>query len=173
MNDQHRICLNGEVLDFMAARLDRKSFVLEYGGGWSSRWFADRCGFLLTIETSPVWAQEISADLVGSDSVWQVYQAEFPQLAFPGAGSETFADMQPDLVLVDCVEKHRMACLHCAWQNVSPGGWVILDDAQRFETYSIVKLLRAKNQTHEMRWRPGDIKTARARLAIAWQKPLP
>ena len=52
---EKRICLNKSVLDFMASKMEGDSFVIEYGSGWSTRWFAERCGKLISIETDPKW----------------------------------------------------------------------------------------------------------------------
>lgn len=160
MNKQ--ICLNGAVLDFMAERLTKQSVVVEYGAGWSSRWFADRCGKLTSIETSAIWMDRIAEDLRGAACDWRLIHTSRPDLAPVG---------EADLVLVDCDEDWRRACTVPGWLALKPGGWLVFDDAQRPRHAASIAWLEEQADPVRLVWRPGDIETARERLALAYCKP--
>jgi predicted O-methyltransferase YrrM len=149
-----RICLNTSVLEFMAAQLTPQSRVLEFGSGWSSRWFAE----------------QVRRDLAGSACAW--YVCEAPATRYIGA----FLGQLPpatlyDLVLVDCLEALRYFAAIWAWTLTRRGGWIVFDDAQRPRHKSAVEWLTMKMGTsNRLVWQPGDIETAKERLALAWRK---
>lgn len=158
------ICLNRSVLDFMGSVLTPTSFVLEFGAGGSSRWFAERCGRLISVETSPVWAQRVRDDLAGAACDWSVALFTDPRAALVGV-----ADV--DLALIDGVEPGRDACARLAWPLLKSGGWLVFDDAQREQHAGTVAWLNTHGAARELRWAPGDVESATERLALAWQKP--
>lgn len=155
------ICLNRSVLEFMAERITRETFVLEYGAGWSSRWFADRCGRLLSVETNGKWVDAVISDLEGAACDWEVMRA-----ANPGHVTATDAD----IVLVDCAEGYRLSATRAGWASLRAGGWLVFDDAQRPRHAEAVDYLNQFGEPVRMTWADGDIETARERLALAWQK---
>lgn len=157
------ICLNRSVLDFMDERLTKKSTVLEFGAGGSTRWFADRCGRLICIETSPLWAQKVRDDLVGSDCDRCVILTNDPRGALAGVASV-------DIALIDGVEHSREACARLAWPLLKSGGWLVFDDAQRSRHAAAIAWLNTHGTPHELRWAPGDVESATERLALAWCK---
>lgn len=160
------ICLNRSVLDFMEARIDRASFVLEFGAGGSTQWFADRCGQLLSVETSPKWALSVRAELIGVTGCnWLVSLTATPDQIVPMANG-------PDLVLVDCDERYREGCSRTGWTALKSGGWLVFDDAQRPRHADALAWLISQGGTPVwLVWQPGDIESARERVALAWQKP--
>jgi len=163
-----RICLNQSVLDFMDARIDRNSFVLEFGAGWSSPWFADRCGKLLSVESDRKWANTVSAELANSDCHWHVYH--FETIANVATMLSPFHDV--DLVLVDSREDLRKLFATLGWSVLKPGGWLIFDDAQRMQhRESVLWLGKIAGVAKRLEWQQGDIESAVDRLALAWQKP--
>ncbi len=163
-----QICLNKSVLDFMASKLTPEALVFEFGGGWSSKWFANRCGQLLVVETSFKWADTIRKELRGNGRV-----------VVPRVGSRYFKDLnrllrgveKADLILIDCVENIRYAATHFAWPLVKPGGWLLFDDAQRPRHADVVSWMheRGENATR-LTWQPGDVESAKERLTLAWRK---
>lgn len=157
------ICLNRSVLDFMAERIGPEAFVLEFGAGGSSRWFADRCGRLLSVETSPVWAQRVSEDLAGANCDWRVALVTDPRAALTGVSGV-------DLALVDGVETGRDTCARLAWPLLKSGGWLVFDDAQRERHAGAVAWLSTHGEPVALRWAPGDVESATERLALAWRK---
>jgi predicted O-methyltransferase YrrM len=160
---EKRICLNRAVLAFMAAQITPQSFVLEFGAGWSSRWFAERCGRLVSIETSPEWAEIARQDLVGSICDWTVRLVKKPDDALAGVSDV-------DLALIDGIEEERELCARLAWPLLRSGGWLVLDDAQRAANVATIKWLNGQAKPRRLTWNEGDVETAKARIALAWQR---
>lgn len=163
-----RICLNKSVLDFMESVLTPKSRVIEFGGGWSSKWLADRCGRLLIIETSHKWAQVIMKELGGKGHI-----------IVPRTGLLYLKDLQAqlrgvsgvDLVLIDGVEQLRNITAKFAWPLLKQGGWLLFDDAQREKHNAAVDwLIEFGGMPQSLIWQPGDVESAHNRLTLAWQK---
>ncbi len=50
-------------LAFISAEVRASDTCLEFGGGASSIWWAERCTFTLTVEASPVWAPRIIEEM--------------------------------------------------------------------------------------------------------------
>ena len=155
------ICLNRSVLDFMASKLTPESFVLEIGGGWSSRWFMERCRQLVIVEENPKWRRLITQELIDLQG-WTIYT----NLDAVQGWSEV------DLALIDCIENMRYRAARKAWQSLAPGGWIVFDDAQRDQHFvSVAWLTEHAGDPVRLMWQEGDIETAIGRLALAWQKP--
>ena len=166
MNKQ--ICLNKSVLDFMESKLTRESFVLEFGGGWSSKWFADRCGNLIVIETSHEWANVIANELEGRGHIFVPRVG----LQYVTDVSKKLKGVTADLILIDGIERMRLASTIVAWPLLKPGGWLVFDDAQRSRHLASVQTMReTAGKPEELRWQEGDVESATGRLALAWQKP--
>ena len=166
MNKQ--ICLNRSVLDFMASKLTRKSFVIEFGGGWSSPWFADRCGNLIVVETSHKWARTILNELEGRGHVF------VPRMGLHYVADVTrqLSKATADLVLIDGFERLRYASVLLAWPRLKPGGWLVFDDAQREQHKASIDWLCEKaGKPTELRYQEGDVPEAIGRLTLAWRKP--
>ena len=142
-----RPCLNAALLDFLEDELSATSRVLEIGGGYSSAWFAARAGHVFTIEDNPDWAKKLGV----APSYW----------AEVLSGLATY-----DVVLVDC-SGEREVCADMAWHNVSRGGVLVWDDAQRS--------VRAINSFGGLEIGPDerDVEAAQVanRIAKVWRKP--
>jgi len=167
-----KICLNQSVLDFMAGVLTPSSAVLELGAGWSSAWFAKRCGRLVTVETDRRWSTLVGTDLrqAGFNN-WHMITASPVPLVLV-ATVDRYMEESVDLALVDCREDLRRVAADLAWRYLRPGGWVVFDDAQRARHQGSVDWLQEKaGDPTRLEWAPGDIESAVDRLALAWQKP--
>ncbi len=173
MKQKKQICLNKSVLDFMESVLTPKSRVLEFGGGWSSRWFADRCKDLMVIETSSKWAQIIKKELTGTRG--QIMVPRIGLLYVVDVATRLKGLYEVDLVLIDCVEGLRHAATKLAWYRIKQGGWIVFDDAQRTVHRPAITWLSGRVEAGEpmhLLWQPGDVETATERVALAWQKSL-
>lgn len=162
-----KICLNKSVLDFMAEHLTPESVALEFGSGWSSSWFAERCK-LVTVETDPKWLGLVYLDLhesrLKADVILTSPKTLERDLSFVHESSV-------DLALVDSAEAMRFQAALLAWKKLKSGGWLIFDDAQRPRHRGAISwLLRKAGQLHRLEWQPGDIDTATERVALAFQK---
>jgi len=154
------ICLNKSTLDFMASKITPESLVIEFGGGWSSRWFADRCGRLVVIETNVRWARLIYNDLQFTRAATSVLIPPVKKLP-----------VRADLVLIDCSEVLRFKYTQWGWPLVKPGGWILFDDAQRPQNGEAVTwLIEQAGKPITLVWQPGDVKSAKPRTTMAWQK---
>ena len=166
--EQKRICLNQSVLDFMESKLTPESFVLEYGSGWSSRWCAEHCGKLISIETDPRWWTKVQNDVHGADCELQ--------LRLTKNVVRVCEDIRPgsvDLILIDCKESFRHDATLCAWPLLKTGGWVLFDDAQRLQhAESIFWLRKVGGKPIKLEWQNGDVMSAQNRMTLAWQKTL-
>lgn len=159
-----RICLNQSVLDFMAARIPADGSVVEFGAGYSSRWFADRCASLVSVETSPQWWRTAREELDGAECEWDVQLVVQP--------CEVQIARLADLVLVDCVEDKRLTAAQVGWLCLKPGGWLVFDDAQRPRHQRAIDWLKTHGEPVVLGWNAEhDIPEARQRVAMAWQAP--
>lgn len=153
------ICLNHSVLDFMEARIEGKR-VLEFGGGYSSLWFAERCAELITVETSPRWAEFIEMRLRGHDHAFVFLVNHVTEIRT----EEPF-----DLVLVDCEKLQRHEAATLGWRHLREGGWLVFDDAQREQHRTTCSQFGKPD--HVLKWDPDrDIRQAKHRVALAWRK---
>lgn len=94
--------------------------VIEHGSGGSTLWFAQRCRHVTAYESDPDWL-----DVVKKNAPENVKLVSLGELA--GIGLY-------DLVLIDGEPvKLRAGWLIAAQQIIKPGGWVVLDNANRPE----------------------------------------
>lgn len=78
-----------------------------------------------------------------------------------------------DVALIDGVWTGRDACARLAWPLLRLGGWLVFDDAQRNRHAGTVAWLNTHGEARALRWAPGDVDSARQRVALAWQKTAP
>lgn len=175
MNGEKRICLNQSVLDFMDDKIDSTSIVLEFGSGWSSLWFAERCGELFTVETHPAWVRMVEKELQqsGNDN-WNMIKCCINMNRYQSKVENGYSyDYETaDLVLIDSREDLRRAATEVAWALLKPGGWLLFDDAQRRQhRMTIGNLIEKSGAPTRLVWQSGDIESAMDRLTLAWRKP--
>lgn len=157
------ICLNRSVLDFMESVLTPGSFVLEFGAGYSTPWFAERCGRIVSIETDHIWhqrAQDMAPD------------ADVRHISDPKKGCwRQYARCESgefDLILADGKDSLRRDFVLETWPMLKSGGWLIFDDAQR-QQHEFIHSFKLGSPIR-LEWSDGDIEGARDRLALAWLK---
>jgi hypothetical protein len=119
-------------LSFLAKTITRDWKVFEFGSGYSTVWYAERCQTIVSLESDAGWYQRVGALLrqraIANCSLRMVEPGSFLEAiaAFPDA---TF-----DLVMVDGDEPqqgHRVLCVAAAAPKVRPGGFLALDDSDR------------------------------------------
>lgn len=109
------------VIDLLASRLDRGSAVLEFGGGGSTAFFADRAGSVTTVEHDQAWRDAIARSLETSSNVDELFRSSddrYPQYV---AADDEMEDESLAVVLVD--GRQRVACAPSAMPKVKPGVW--------------------------------------------------
>lgn len=110
----------------IAGLLSPSARVLEFGSGYSTLWFARRCGEVLSIEDDPHWYATVQALLKreGAGHVRHELRS--------GDGYSRLDDVPDsyfDFVLVDGTD--RAGCVATALRKVKPGGWIYLDNSDK------------------------------------------
>lgn len=93
--------------------------VIEHGAGGSTLWFAERCKCVMAFEDKPEWERVVEANVS-------------PRKAVVVSGFYT--GFPVDLLLIDGEPvEDRAKWIDAAHRIVKPGGWVVLDNANRPE----------------------------------------
>jgi hypothetical protein len=117
------------LIELLDQRLDASSRVLEYGGGGSTAFFADRVGEVISVEHDEGWHGAISEAMAGVPNVHVLLRTDADDFAGYVGAVEEQDDDSLDVVLVD--GRRRVRCAAAARTKVKPGGLLILDDADR------------------------------------------
>jgi hypothetical protein len=97
--------------------------VLEFGSGGSTVWFDRQDCRVIAVEHQRGWAEKVRRACS-----WRVYTVTHP---VPYAGlCDYFPDGMFNIVLVD--GRGRVECVERSMRVVTPGGYLILDDANRY-----------------------------------------
>jgi predicted O-methyltransferase YrrM len=127
--------LSPEAVRILSANLQSSDVGLEFGSGRSTLWFAQRVGFLTSVEHNPEWHRRVSiqARRLGlTNLTCLLVPGEDPAAQNPmyARMAERFADGSLDFILVDGI--FRDACANAALDKLRSGGLFILDDAHRY-----------------------------------------
>ncbi|HMQ34139.1 MAG TPA: class I SAM-dependent methyltransferase [Chloroflexaceae bacterium] len=99
--------------------------VFEYGSGYSTLFWAQRCRAVVAVESDAAWYRRIGARL--PPNVTYHYRPE--RETYVGAIEE---DPEPfDIIVIDGV--HRNACARAALRKLAPDGLIILDNGDWHE----------------------------------------
>jgi predicted O-methyltransferase YrrM len=114
--------------------------MIEWGSGRSTTWFAERVGFLLSIESNAEWHARVSGWLAGGTRADVDYRFEpittadrVPEPWPPGQASryvmavDGLADGSVDVALVD--GELREACIAIVARKLKAGGLLVLDNS--------------------------------------------
>jgi predicted O-methyltransferase YrrM len=119
--------LSPEATDYLASILAPEMTVLEHGAGGSTLWLAERVKQVIAVEHNPDWFATLK-EIVPSN-VTLVYR---DKAGIPGVILDVYAPF--DLALIDGEPvEHRAEYIRSAPQLVHPGGWLVLDNANRPE----------------------------------------
>jgi predicted O-methyltransferase YrrM len=102
--------------------------VFEYGGGWSTVWFAGLCKHIVSVEHDPAWAVEIERALRKA-RLWSRVELIVTDKQNIAAAIDSYGEF--DLVFVDCWDDQRAPAVRHALGHIKPGGWLVLDDSGR------------------------------------------
>jgi hypothetical protein len=120
--------LTRDAVERMEAWLRPEHRVLEWGAGRSTGWFAKRAGSVVSIEHDATWHAKVARELrdAGLGNVDLRHEPE------AGVGYRDPVDLREpfDLILVD--GRRRGECALRAVASVAPGGWLVVDDAERY-----------------------------------------
>ena len=106
---------------FLEEKITNDSRVIEFGSGMSTLWFANRCGFLHSIETDNDWYQSLSRRLGPAKHV----RYELRPLDKCYDVSD-YADASVDFALVD--GHWRSRCVENVSSKIRQGGLLYLDN---------------------------------------------
>lgn len=132
------------MISFRAARvidglLTAESRVLEFGSGYSTLWFAQRCAELVSVEDDPYWRTQVQRLLAEAGARHVRHEFRGPEHY---SRLDEYPDAYFDLALVD--GKDRAGCVRTALTKVKPGGWLYLDNSDKDMTFPSGDLRRAE-----------------------------
>lgn len=142
--------------------------VLEFGIGGSTIWMAPRCN-LITVEHEHKWIAQIKPQIDAISGLhWQCYFRPRPyhEVCF------TLSQNRFDLVLLD--GRDRMLCLEAALPLIKPGGYLMLDNAEREHYVRIYRpFLATWNETINIQRQPDSLGFVYQGWTTSWwQKPV-
>lgn len=129
-------------LEFLESLTGPDVFAFEWGCGGSTVWFAERCSKVVSVEHDEAWAWKVAlqapkaeirlvppmgddkGDAADPTGYWSSCQVGNFQAYVEAIDLE-----EPDLILVD--GRARASCITMASNVLRPGGWLILDNAER------------------------------------------
>lgn len=137
-----------EVAPRVASRLPKQARVLEFGGGGSTLWLADRGAHVDVVEHEPAWAEELQAAAGATVNVRMVPAGTTGSVGSARdtrffddyvATAHDYPDDSFDLVIID--GRARVECGLAAMTKVKPGGMLLLDDSDRARYEPLVDAL--------------------------------
>jgi hypothetical protein len=150
--------------DFIGGSVGPESAVFEFGSGGSTFYFLDRIKHLVSVEHDENWFATVKYTLDEEEAQNSEYYLEVPIPnpagdkqgrcpfgyegdGYPGMTFYSYAsridrydDNSFDLVMVD--GRARNACLWHARRKVKPGGYLVLDNAERPEYDAAIVLMK-------------------------------
>jgi hypothetical protein len=180
---------------FLESQLHREHRVFEWGGGGSTLFFASRVREVVTVENDGDWVKLLGEALaaeglsdseihhVGPDAtapdaegdpadpaLYLTTAATLRPAAFRAYATfiDRFADASFDIILVD--GRARPSCLRHAVPKLAPGGWLVLDNAER-EHYQPAQADLAHKGWHKREFYGPGPGVWSFWQTIFWQKP--
>jgi len=139
-------------IDFLKANLKLDQHYVEFGSGGSTLFCAPRVASVISIENDKEFVDWVSSQL----ALANITNVEFRVHPIDEARPDAFAssdfvnalDAPADVILIDGLEDHetdarRPACFEHAERFIRPGGFIVLDDAWRYD--HIMGKTRAKS----------------------------
>lgn len=113
---------NYNYVDWLNNYLRSDQRVFEYGSGYSTLMFSDRCKEVFSVETNKKWIREIKIKLIRKNVTFLIPEDKVPfnylkQIENKG---------KFDIVLID--DQYRWNCVPFAVKNLSDNGIIVIDD---------------------------------------------
>jgi predicted O-methyltransferase YrrM len=102
--------------------------VLEFGSGTSTVWFAQRSATLHSIEDDQAWYNTVQGLLVAKQT-FNVHHLLRDEATY--CDLSDYPDHSFDFVLIDGIQ--RAACARSVIPKVKAGGWIYLDNSDRYQ----------------------------------------
>lgn len=156
-----------EAVKFMESVIPRQASVLEFGSGGSTIWFARRAKKVVSFEHDAGWHEALRITLK-KRRLKNVDLILDPEYIFKGCPELT---EKFDIILVDPIARingriiqSRFLCVRTSYENLKPGGYLFLDDANNIICKEAVEFLRSLGWEEKFFWT--------GHKAAAWKKPL-
>jgi precorrin-6B methylase 2 len=133
--------MNYATVDFLNKRLKQDHDLFEWGSGFSTLYFADKCSTVTSIEYDKSWYELIKTQVPSNAEI--IYQA-YGHPAYSEAINR--GDKKYNLIVVD--GRERVKCFSNCFDHLKDDGVVILDDSSRDkykDAYNIGKELGFKH----------------------------
>ena len=134
-------CLNGDgdfipwynysVIDFLNEKLTQEMSVFEFGCGYSTLFYAKKCGRVYSVDTKKDWIIKIETELFAKNYI----NAEIFLIENNFSESIDKVEEKFDIIAID--SEDRLACSITAYYNLAKNGIVILDNSER-ENYVVI-----------------------------------
>lgn len=105
--------------------------VVECGCGRSTIWLAWKCDAVFSIEHNEEWANAVRAVLSRMGVCNTLVSVVDHEDILADAIDYMTPDGGADIIIVDCIDGQRVACIQRAVKNVRSGGFVVVDDTHR------------------------------------------
>lgn len=143
-----------DAITFLEKHLKPDMSVLEYGSGASTAWFARRVSFVTTIEDDFAWFDRVNKNLHNLELSHKVLLilSSATGVTYPVAGR----NREYDVAVID--GRRRVDCIRNNEDIVKPGGYLLLDNAERERYGEVRKILfesgwRLLEETSNGLWR--------------------
>lgn len=125
-------------IDFLAQRPFRDRHVLEFGGGQSTLWWAQRAASVLTVEEDRSWFEQLQGKLGANVRLHHV-PADTATRSIAEVKSVIASNDRGkfDVIVVDGHLRRELAI--AALDYLSPGGAMLLDNAEGYGFYEALK----------------------------------
>lgn len=112
--------------------INKDSMILEVGAGSSTIWFARKAKFVLSFEHNKLWHVLVRDELVRRDinNVILKHEPNYPKKGLSKIEGKF------DVVFIDGPTEGRNSPIETGIKHIKPGGYFVLDDAQREELYA-------------------------------------
>jgi len=114
--------------------VNKESTILEVGAGSSTVWFARKAKYVLSFEHNELWFRIAGDELekYNLENFAILYRPDYPKKGLP---EEEINDIY-DVVFIDGPTEGRNSPIETGIKHIKPGGYLVLDDAQRTELYA-------------------------------------
>ncbi len=135
---------------YLETLLSKDDYCFEWGGGQSTKWMADRVGFILTVENRPEWAERI-LKMTKDCTNCQVILASRLSARYVNA-----VDLMSGLFNVYLIDGYqRINCLEKTLELCKAGDIIVLDDALDYAAdMEFLATIESFRMPHPSAWLP-------------------
>lgn len=117
--------MNYGVIQFLSERLNSSMSLLEFGSGYSTRFYAKKVGSVISIEHDKFWIDQLKSELPENATI--LHRKLDDKQGYCNV-TDTL-DKTFDVIVVD--GRHRIDCMMSSLSALSDRGVVLLDDSSR------------------------------------------